>query len=72
MQNQQRNKGNKPQVIGMVYAMSGTKAAGLSNFIIGSFVIVGENYCVLYDSGVTHSFVSDTFVKRLCFLVCVL
>jgi len=33
-------------------------------------VIAGVRCCVLYDFGVTHSFVSDACVKRLGLLVC--
>jgi len=33
-------------------------------------MIVGESVCVLYDSGATHSFVSETCVQRLGLPVC--
>jgi len=50
--------------------MSGTKAVGSSNLVIGCCVIVSEKCCVLYDFGETHSFVSDACVKRLDLPVC--
>jgi len=37
---------------------------------MGCCVITGMKCCVLYDSGATHSFVSDACVKRLGLLVC--
>ena len=33
-------------------------------------MIAGENCCVLYDSGATHSFVSDACVERLGMPMC--
>jgi len=50
--------------------MSGVEATGLSNLVMGSCMITGTSCCVLYDSGVTHSFVSDACVKRLGLPVC--
>jgi len=37
---------------------------------MGRCMIVDESLFVLYDSGATHSFVSDACVKRLSLLVC--
>jgi len=64
-QNQQRHRGNKPQVTSRVYAMTKAEAAGSGNLVIGHCVIAGKSYCVLYDSGATHSFMSDDCVKCL-------
>jgi len=64
-QHQQRNRGNKPQATGRVYAMTRAEAAGLGNLVTGRCMIVGESLCVLYDSGATHSFVSIACVERL-------
>jgi len=50
--------------------MTGAKAAGSGNLVIGRCVIVGKFACVLYDSGATHSFVFETCVQRLGLLVC--
>jgi len=64
-QHQQRNKGNKPQAMGRVYSMTEAEAAGSGNLVIGYCVMFGMRCCVLYDSGATHSFVSDACVKKL-------
>ncbi|XP_027903705.1 uncharacterized protein LOC114163598 [Vigna unguiculata] len=45
--------------------MTGTEANKSGNLIIGSCVITGRSLCVLYDSGVTHSFVSESIVLEL-------
>jgi len=50
--------------------MTGAEAAGLSNLVMGCWVIAGRKYCVLYDSGATYSFVLDDCVKRLGLSVC--
>jgi len=50
--------------------MTGTEAAGSGNLVIGSCVIAGASCCVLYDSGATHSFVSDACMKCLGLPVC--
>ena len=64
-QNQQRRGGTRPQASGKVYAMSGAEATGSGNLVIGHCLIAGKACCVLYDSGATHSFVSDACVKKL-------
>ena len=69
-QNQQRKGGNRPQASDRVYAMTGAEAASSGNLVIGHYLIVGRTCCVLYDSGATHSFVSDACVKKLSLLVC--
>jgi len=63
-QHQQRDRGNKPQATGTVYVMTGVEATGSSNLVMGCCMIAGVSCCVLYDSGATHSFVSDGCVKR--------
>jgi len=50
--------------------MTRAEAAGSSNLVMGRCMIVGESLCVLYDSGVTFSFVSETCLKRLGLPVC--
>ena len=64
-QPQQTRGSVRPQAAGRVYAMMGTKANRASNLIIGSYVIDGRSLCVLYDSGATHSFVSESIVLEL-------
>jgi len=50
--------------------MSGAKVAGSGNLVMGYCVIIGIRCCVLYDSGATHSFVLDAYVKKLGMPVC--
>jgi len=50
--------------------MTGAKAAGSGNLMMGYCLIVGMKSCVLYDFGATHSFVSNTCVKKLGLSVC--
>ena len=50
--------------------MSGAEASSSANLVMGSCMIAGTSCCVLYDSGATHSFVSDACVNRLGLLVC--
>ena len=69
-QHQRRDRGNRPQVMGRVYAMTGTEAANSCNLVIGCCVIAGASCCVLYDSGATHSFVSNACVERLGLPMC--
>ncbi|XP_027927732.1 uncharacterized protein LOC114184613 [Vigna unguiculata] len=64
-QHQQRDRGNRPQATGRVYAMTGAEAAGSGNLVMGRCMITGESLCVLYDSEATHSFVSIACVERL-------
>ncbi|XP_027941072.1 uncharacterized protein LOC114194866 [Vigna unguiculata] len=45
--------------------MTGAEAAGSGNLVMGRCMIAGESLCVLFDSGVTHSFVSFACVERL-------
>jgi len=44
--------------------MTREEAVGSGNLVMGCCVIVGMKCCVLYDSGATHSFVSDACVKK--------
>jgi len=48
--------------------MTGAEAAGLGNLVIGNCVIAGKACCVLYDSGATHSFLSNACVERLVWI----
>ena len=69
-QTQPRRGGSRPQATGRVYAMTGLEAAGSGNLVIGCCVIFGKSCCVLFDSGVTHSFVSESCVRELGLSVC--
>ena len=48
-----------------MYAVTGAEVAGSGNLIIGSCVIAGRSLHVLFDSGATHSFVSESRVVEL-------
>jgi len=54
-QHQGRDRGNRPQATGKVYAMTGAEVVGSGNLIMGYCVIYGMRCCVLYDSGATQS-----------------
>jgi len=69
-QTQQRRGGGRPQATSKVYAMTGLEAAGAGNLVIGCCVIYGKACCVLFYSGATHSFVSESCVRELGLPVC--
>jgi len=50
--------------------MTGAEAGGSGNLVIGHCLIAGKACFVLYDSGATHSFVSDACVKKLSLPMC--
>jgi len=50
--------------------MTEEEAAGSGNLVMGYCVISGMRCCLLYDSGVTYSFVSNASVKKLGLPVC--
>ncbi|XP_027912529.1 uncharacterized protein LOC114171973 [Vigna unguiculata] len=64
-QPQQTRGSVRPQAAGRVYAMTGTEANRAGNLIFASCMIGGRSLCVLYDSGATHSFVSESIVLEL-------
>ena len=48
-----------------MYVVTGAEAARSGNLIIGSCVIASRSLHVLFDSGATHSFVSESRVVEL-------
>ena len=64
-QPQQTRGSARPQATGRVYALTGAEANRAGNLIFGSCMIDGRSLCVLYDSGATHSFVSESIVLEL-------
>ncbi|XP_052726148.1 uncharacterized protein LOC108322100 [Vigna angularis] len=62
---QQGRTDNRPQAIGRVYALTGAEAAKSGTLIIGCCSIAGRDLNVLFDSGATHSFLSETLIQEL-------
>jgi len=62
---QLKNEGNKPRVVGRVFAMSGAEVTEADNLIQGTCFIVGRCLTVLFDSGVTHFFVPKLCVDEI-------
>nr|KYP48751.1 Transposon Ty3-I Gag-Pol polyprotein [Cajanus cajan] len=55
----------RPTTTGRVYTMTGTEAAQNHDLIQGTCFIKGKTLNVLYDSGATHSFISNDYVQHL-------
>ncbi|XP_017431916.1 uncharacterized protein LOC108339289 [Vigna angularis] len=58
-----------PQATGRVYALTRVEAINLSNLIVSCCLLFGMPCLVLFDSGATHSFVSEACVERLGLVV---
>ncbi|XP_052732489.1 uncharacterized protein LOC128196275 [Vigna angularis] len=61
----QHRGGIGPQATGCVYALTGAEAASSGDLIFGICLLGGRSCMVLFDSGATHSFVSDTCTREL-------
>ncbi|XP_052734186.1 uncharacterized protein LOC128196715 [Vigna angularis] len=61
----QHGGGIRPQATGRVYALTGTEVASSGDLIFGTCVLGGRSCMVLFDSGATHSFVSETCAREL-------
>jgi len=57
--------GDRPRAPGRVFALTTTKATQSGNLVQDTCLLFGNRVVVLYDSGATHSFVSNECVKRL-------
>ncbi|XP_017428670.1 uncharacterized protein LOC108336715 [Vigna angularis] len=61
--------GARPQALGRVYALSGSKATSLGTLIVGICLLNARECCVLFDSGATHSFAFEDCVADLGLVV---
>lgn len=61
--------GIRPQEAGRVYALIGAEAASAGNLIVSSCLLFRVSCVTLFDSGTTHSFVSEACVERLGLVV---
>ncbi|XP_027905603.1 uncharacterized protein LOC114165135 [Vigna unguiculata] len=57
--------GDRPQAPGRVFALTTTEVTQLGNLVHNTCLLFGNREVVLYDSGATHSFVSNECVRRL-------
>jgi len=57
--------GDRPRAPGRVFALTTTKAIQSGNLVHDTCLLFGNRVVVLYDSGATHSFVSNECVRRL-------
>ncbi|KAF1888798.1 hypothetical protein Lal_00036840 [Lupinus albus] len=58
-------RAERPRSIGRVFTISGAEASGVDGLIKGNCMVAGIPLLVLFDSGVTHSFVSIECVDIL-------
>jgi len=48
----------RPAVVGMAYVISKKEAATSGMVVTGTLFLNSKPFCVLFDSGATHSFIS--------------
>ena len=56
---------DQPRAPGRLFALTTTEAAKLGNLVQTTCLLFDHKVVVLYDSGATHSFVSNECVRRL-------
>jgi len=65
VQQVQQNSNQKPKAAGRVFAISGAEASQSDSLVKGICSILGTQLFVLFDSGVTHSFIFFNCAKKL-------
>jgi len=60
-----KSVGDRPRAPGRVFALTTTEATQSGNLVQDTCLLFGNSVVVLYDLGVTHSFVSNECVRRL-------
>jgi len=64
-QKQQKVLVDRPRAAGRVFALTSTKATQSGNLILDRCLLIDNSVLVLFDSDVTHSFISQECVSRL-------
>jgi len=60
----------RARAVGMVFALTSTKATKSSNLILEPCLLLGQLVLVLFDSEATHSFIGNACVGRLNLVKC--
>jgi len=55
----------RPAVVGQAYVMSKKEAATSGTVVTGTLLLNSKPFCVLFDLGATHSFISTRFAMQL-------
>jgi len=64
-QKPQKALADRPRAAGRVFALTSTEATQSGNLILDRCILLNNSVLVLFDSGATHSFISQECVSRL-------